>query len=103
MLTEIKEASHTSDRRIDAEWLTQNARLTDANGVIFDAVNQFAGCIPGIMEILRRQGLVPSVRCLNPLEVLSPGQAEEIDRITAAYPNLQDDVFVRKNLERWLG
>lgn len=103
MLTEIKEIRHASDGRIDAGWLTQNVHLTDANGVIFDAVNQFAGCIPGIMEILRRQGLVPSIRCLNPLEVLSPGQAKEIDRITEAYPDLQDDIFVRNNLERWLG
>ncbi len=102
MLAEIKIARDASDGKIESEWLSQNAHLTDANGVIFDAGNQFRGCIPGIMEILRRQGLVPSIRCLNPREILSPGQSQELDRITAAYPELQDDEFVRTNLDRWL-
>ncbi len=103
MLGEIKQARQSASGQFDAAWLTRNAQLTDANGVIFDAGNQFAGCIPGIMEILRRQGLVPSVRCLNPDEVLSPGQLEELDRIAAYYPELQDDGFVKENLDRWLG
>jgi len=103
MLEEIKESRRSNDGRLDGKWLTRNAQLTDANGVIFDAANQFKGCVPGIMEVLRRQGLAPSIRCLDPNEVLSPGQAGEIDRITAAYPELQDGDFVRENLTRWLG
>jgi dihydrodipicolinate synthase/N-acetylneuraminate lyase len=89
-------------RAIDPSWLSKNVELTDANAAVFDAANGFAGCIPGIMEVLRRQGLVPSCRCLNPGEVLSPGQAEELDRVCQAYPWLIDDEFVRGNLERWL-
>lgn len=76
--------------------------LTDANGVIFDAANNFAGCIPGIHEILRRQGLLAGNWCLDPEEKLSPGQAEAIDRVYRAYPHLNDDAFVRENLARWL-
>ena len=80
----------------------ESAALTDANGAIFDAANGFAGCIPGIHEILRRQGLLRGTWCLDPEERLSPGQAREIDRVTRAYPQLTDDAFVRENLERWL-
>ena len=87
---------------LDRAWLAHNVSITDANAAIFDAANGFAGCIPGIMEVLRRQGLAPSHRCLNPNEVLSPGQAEELDRITRAYPNLHDDDFVAQNLDAWL-
>lgn len=87
---------------LPADWLRRNAALTDANAAVFDAANGFAGCIPGILEVLRRQGLAPSIRCLDPHEVLSPGQAEELDRVTAAYPELTDDAFVRENLQRWL-
>ena len=76
--------------------------LTDANGVIFDVANQFAGCIPGIHEILRRQGLLEGIWCLDPNENLSPGQSGEIDRICRAYPHLTDDEFVKENLDRWL-
>jgi len=82
--------------------LTRNASLTDANAAIFDSANQFAGCIPGIMEVLRRQGLAPSRRCLDPDEQLSHGQAEELDRIADVYPELHDDAFVAENLSRWL-
>ena len=81
----------------------EGAAITDANGAIFDASNGFAGCIPGIHEILRRQGLLRGTWCLDPEERLSPGQAREIDRVTRAYPQLTDDAFVRENLERWLG
>ncbi|MCA9051438.1 MAG: dihydrodipicolinate synthase family protein, partial [Planctomycetaceae bacterium] len=91
-----------SDTVISAEWLTKNAALTDANAVLFDAANNFAGCIPGINEILRRQGLLPSARCLNPEERLSPGQSAEIDRILNAYPELADTEFVAANVSRWL-
>jgi hypothetical protein len=76
--------------------------LTDANGAIFDAANGFHGCIAGIHEILRRQGLLEGLWCLDPHESLGPGQLEEIDRVCRAYPHLADDAFVRENLDRWL-
>jgi len=82
--------------------LEEAAQLTDANSAIFDAANRYRGCIPGIHEVLRRQGLMANTLCLDPDEVLSPGQMEEIDRIWAAYPHLRDDEFVAANLERWL-
>lgn len=87
---------------VPSDLLTLNASLTDANAVIFDAANDFASCIPGIMEILRRQGLAPSTRCLDTEEVLSPNQAEELTRVSNAYPELTDDKFVMENLSRWL-
>lgn len=87
---------------IDRSWLTRNAALTDANAAIFDAGNQFAGCIPGIHEVLRRQGLLPSARCLDPTETLSDGQSAELDRVSIAYPELTDDRFIEANLHRWL-
>lgn len=68
--------------------------VTDCNAVIFDAANGFRGCIPAIHEILRRQGLIDFTGCLDPDEVMSPGQAEEIDRLYRAYPHLTDDSFV---------
>lgn len=82
--------------------LEDSASLTDANAAIFDAAHGFAGCIAGIHEILRRQGLMRGTWCLDPPEVLSPGQSAEIDRVCAAYPELGDDAFVRENLDRWL-
>lgn len=84
------------------ELLAAGAALTDANAAIFDAANGFRGCIPGIQEVLRRQGLVASRRCLDPDEVLSPGQLEEIDRVCRQHPELADDGFVRANLAGWL-
>jgi len=88
---------------IDVGLLRDGAALTDANAAIFDAAHGFAGCIPGIHEVLRRQGLLAGTWCLNPNETLSPGQSEEIDRIVAAYPQLRDDAFVREHLDRWRG
>jgi hypothetical protein len=79
-----------------------NAALTDANAAIFDPANGFAGCIPGIHEVLRRQGLLRGTWCLDPHETLSPGQAEEIERVQRAYPELADDEFVAERLEGWL-
>jgi len=76
--------------------------LTDANGAIFDATNSFRGCIPGIHEVLRRQGLLAGVPSLDEDEVLSPGQAAEIDRICKAYPHLVDVGFVAEHLDEWL-
>lgn len=92
--------SHGGD--IPISLLTRAQQLTDANAVIFDAANGFAGCIPGIHEVLRRQGLLEGVWTLNPDEILSPGQSESLDRIYDAYPSLNDDAFVRENLDRWL-
>lgn len=82
--------------------LALGQQLTDANAALFDARSSFRGCIPGIHELLRRQGLLASRACLDPHEDLSPGQEAEIDRVLAAYPHLADDAFVRENLERWL-
>jgi dihydrodipicolinate synthase/N-acetylneuraminate lyase len=87
---------------IPVEMLRRHVELTDANAAIFDAANGFAGCIAGIHEVLRRQGLLEGVWCLDLSETLSPGQAEEIDRVYRAYPHLNDDAFVRTNLDRWL-
>ena len=87
---------------VPADMLRLHVELTDANAVIFDAANNFVGCIAGIHEILRRQGLLEGTWCLDPNEILSPGQAEEIDRVCRAYPHLNDDEFVRENLDRWL-
>lgn len=77
-------------------------QITDSNAAFFDVANNFAGCITGIHEVLRRQGLLEGIWTLNPEEALSPGQKEEIDRVYAAYPHLNDDEFVRENLHKWL-
>jgi hypothetical protein len=82
--------------------LQRNVEVTDANAAFFDAANRFAGCIVGLNEVLRRQGLLEGVWCLDPDENLSPGQKEEIDRVYAAYPHLNDDEFVRQGLDEWL-
>jgi hypothetical protein len=87
----------------DAALAHEGAALTDANAAIFDASNAFAGCIPGIHEVLRRQGLLDGTTCLNPREGLSRGQAQELDRVAAAYPWLADDEFVEARLQTWLG
>lgn len=91
-----------SGEAVPAELLRFGVALTDANAAIFDAANAFAGCIAGIHEVLRRQGLLAGTWCLDSRETLSPGQAREIDRVCAAYPELFDDAFVRENLQRWL-
>lgn len=88
---------------LDREWLTEAAALTDTNAAVFDAAHAFAGCIPGIHEVLRRQGLLRGTWCLDVHERLSPGQAAEIDRVTQRYPFLADDAFVREHLDAWLG
>lgn len=100
LLNEIKRARAGST--LEVEWLTRNAMLTDANAAVFDAANGFAGCLPGILEVLRRQGLAPSARCLDPNLKLSPGQSGELDRVCRAYPELTDDQYVRTNLNTWL-
>jgi len=88
---------------VDTALLRDGAALTDANAAIFDAANGFAGCIPGIHEVLRRQGLLRGRWCLDPREELSRGQAEEISRVLREYPGLSDDEFVAERLEGWLG
>lgn len=88
-------------RDIPAELLSRAAAVTDCNGVFFDVANCFAGCIPGVHEVLHRQGLMPGIECLNPEEVLSPGQAQEISRVYEAYPELNDDAFVAAHLQAW--
>jgi dihydrodipicolinate synthase/N-acetylneuraminate lyase len=85
-----------------AEILAGSAALTDANGALFDVRHRFAGCIAGLHEILRRQGLLEGRWCLDAAEDLSDGQLAEIDRVCASYPELTDDEFVRQNLHRWL-
>jgi dihydrodipicolinate synthase/N-acetylneuraminate lyase len=85
-----------------ADLLAEGAQLTDANAAIFDVAHGFAGCIAGIHEVLRVQGLLAGRWCLDPREDLSPGQLEEIARVRAAYPRLADDAFVAENRDRWL-
>jgi dihydrodipicolinate synthase/N-acetylneuraminate lyase len=88
--------------KIDDELLALDARVTDCNSAFFDVAHDFAGCIPGCHEVLRRQGLLAGTWCLDPNETLSPGQAAEIDRVYREHGDLADDDFVRANLERWL-
>jgi hypothetical protein len=76
--------------------------VTDMNAALFDTANQFAGCIAGIHEVLRRQRLLPGIHCLNPRERLSPGQSEALDRVMRAYPHLTDDAFVAEHRDAWL-
>lgn len=87
---------------VETDLLREGAALTDANGAIFDAINNYAGCIAGIHEVLRRQGLMAGTWCLDPRESLSPGQADEIERVSRAYPFLADDAFVAERLDGWL-
>lgn len=84
------------------EALTRAIQITDSNAAFFDVANNFAGCITGLHEVLRRQGLLEGLWTLNEEETLSPGQKEEIDRVYAAYPHLNDDAFVAANLDKWL-
>jgi dihydrodipicolinate synthase/N-acetylneuraminate lyase len=84
-------------------WLTYGVQVTDANAALFDVANAFRGSIAGIHEVLRRQGLMQGNWCLDPDELLSPGQLAEIDRVYRAYPHLNDDAFVAEHLEEWLG
>jgi hypothetical protein len=100
LLDDIKEARASGSRCV--QLLGVGQQITDANSAIFDFANGYRGCIPGIHEVLRRQGLLAGTWCLDLEEVLSPGQTEEIDRILLAYPHLCDDTFVRSNLDEWL-
>lgn len=90
------------DDSVKGNMLSLAIEITDSNAAFFDAANSFSGCIAGIHEILRRQGLMKGIWCLDENEKLSPGQSEEIDRIYKSYPHLNDDNFVKANLDRWL-
>jgi hypothetical protein len=100
---ELLERLHAAVERgaLDPELLGLDAKVTDANAAFFDVANGFRGCIAGCHEVLRRQGLFAGAWCLDPDEGLSPGQAEEIARVMAAYPEFDDTPFVRAGLERW--
>ena len=87
---------------IPPELLALDSKVTDCNSAFFDVAHDFHGCIAGCHEVLRRQGLVEGIWCLDPQEGLSPGQAEEISRIIATYPEFDDSAFVAANLARWL-
>lgn len=98
----VEMVERIASEALDPELLTLDAQLTDCNGAFFDVANDFRGCIAGCHEVLRRQGLLKGIWCLDPEESLSPGQATEIDRVYAAYPALNDDEFVAAGLDRWL-
>ena len=83
-------------------FMALDARVTDCNAALFDVANGFAGCIAGCHEVLRRQGLLQGIWCLDPEEGLSPGQAEQLTRVCAEHADLTDDAFVREHLARWL-
>ncbi|MBI3858191.1 MAG: dihydrodipicolinate synthase family protein [Planctomycetes bacterium] len=97
LLDEIHRASGPTP-----ELLTRAIQITDSNAAFFDAANAFHGCIAGLHEVLRRQGLLEGIWCLDPKEGLSPGQKEEIDRVYKAYPHLHDDAFIEPYRDVWL-
>jgi dihydrodipicolinate synthase/N-acetylneuraminate lyase len=100
---ELVDLVHRSEAEKDIRHLlTLAAQITDCNAAFFDSANNYAGCITGIHEVLRRQGLLEGIWTLNEKDILSPGQKEEIDRVYKAYPELNDDAFVAENLDRWL-
>jgi hypothetical protein len=95
-------AQSSAAAHIDSDLLALDSRVTDCNSAFFDTANNFKGCIAGCHEILRRQGLLEGIWCLDPAEGLSPGQAAEIDRVCREHSDLSDDEFVKENLQRWL-
>lgn len=102
---ELLEACHAArllESGLPPRLIRKSVEVTDCNAAFFDPAHNFAGCIPGLHEVLRRQGLLEGTWCLNPLQSLSPGQLEEIDRVYRAYPHLHDDEFVREGRDRWL-
>lgn len=102
----IKQFEHCKAARhkdsVPADLLALDARVTDCNSAFFDVANNFHGCIAGCHEVLRRQGLMKGLWCLDPNEGLSPGQKEEIDRVCREHADLSDDSFVAANLDKWL-
>lgn len=99
-LARIHAAVESGD--ITPELLALDAQVTDSNSALFDVAHDFHGCISGCHEVLRRQGLLEGIWCLDPNESLSRGQADELTRVHAAWPQLNDDVFVAQHLQRWL-
>lgn len=99
LLEDIQNGKYDHDSKA---MMTRAIEITDTNAAFFDPAHSFAGCIPGIHEVLRRQGLLEGLWTLNENEVLSPGQLEEIDRVYRSYPHLNDDEFVAKNIDSWL-
>lgn len=99
LLDEIKRARGKA--HLSADWLTRAALVTEMNAALFDVRHDFAGSIAGIHEVLRRQGLMQGIWCLDETEGLSPGQSEEIDRVIRSYPELTDDAFVTEGLDEW--
>jgi dihydrodipicolinate synthase/N-acetylneuraminate lyase len=100
MLARAKEARSLG--QVSAELLREGSDLTEANAAIFDVRNAFAGCIAGIHEVLRRQGLLEGIWCLDPNEGLSSRQLEQIDRVERSFPHLTDNAFVAEHRDRWL-
>ena len=100
LLARLKQAAAAP--AVPAEILALDARVTDCNAAFFDVANAFHGCIAGCHEVLRRQGLLEGIWCLNPKEGLSPGQSDLIDRVSVDHADLADDAFVAANLARWL-
>ncbi|MGQ9575229.1 MAG: dihydrodipicolinate synthase family protein [Thermoguttaceae bacterium] len=101
-LLETCHAAVAAGGAVPAGLLRRAAEVTDANAALFDVAHQFAGCIAGIHEVLRRQGLLEGIWCLDPAETLSPGQSAEIDRVLRMYPHLNDDAFVAEHRDQWL-
>jgi len=101
-LVELARRAKAGELALYPELLALSGRLTDANSAIFDSRGAFRGCIPGVKQVLKDQGLLASTRCLDPDEVLSPGQLSELDRVRREHPQLADDVFVEEHLDRWL-
>ncbi len=97
LVKSVAESEH-----IPKELLTLSAQITDVNGAVFDAANDFKGVIPGINEVLRRSRLLTGRWTLNQDEDLSPGQLEEINRVYSSYPHLRDDDFTAKHVDEWI-
>ena len=99
---ETIKAARSSENFDPADFAELASQVTEMNHFVFDFDNSFHGCIPGVHEILRRQGLLEGTWCLNPAEVLSLGQSEALTIVSEAYPHLADYVFVAENLDRWM-
>jgi dihydrodipicolinate synthase/N-acetylneuraminate lyase len=101
-LDRIRAWRASGSTEIPRDWLTYGATLTQANAAIFDAAHEFSGCLPGILEVLRRQGLVRGTWTLDAQEALSAGQREALDAVLREFPGLTDDDFVAAHREHWL-
>lgn len=99
MFNMLKEAK--KEEYIKADLLTLAMEVTDCNAAFFDTANGFKGCIAGLHEVLKRQGLLEGIWCLNEEETLSPGQLEELERVYQMYPHLNDDEFIKNNIANW--